>query len=343
MIINKSVPSITECLWKGQECICFSAGGYKALIVPSVGANVVELKNIYKNTSILRTPDNELEFTSFKSRPQVYGIPLLFPPNRIEDGKFKVGEKEYQFPINELARNNYIHGFIKNEEWKISKKEIVSEDEVQIEATFNFTKEHEFYKYFSHEFQCKLCYSLSSEGLKQTTKIINLSKEKMPVGIGFHTAFNIPFNIDSNDVNCKLIASIKERWPQDKRNLSTGDRVDLNEEEKEYLTNGIDLMKKPIESQYRLDNIKLDGGDFRGAIITDKNSNLKVVYEIGEKYKYITIWNDNGDKKYACIEPQSWLVNAPNVNLDDNITGFKTINPMEAWSEDTRIYIDDIK
>lgn len=340
---NKKTASITESLWKGQESIRFSAGGYKALIVPGVGANVVELKNLSKGASILRTPDDDLEFESFKNRPQVYGLPLLFPPNRIEDGKFKVGDREYQFPINEPARNNYIHGFIKNDKWDITKKEIISDDEVQIEATFNFTKEHEFYKYLPHEFQCKLCYNLSGEGLKQTTKITNLSSEKMPVGIGFHTAFNVPFNSDSNDNNCKLILSIKDKWPQDHRNLSTGESVALTESEEHYLDNGVSLMGDPIEAQYMLKKMNIMGREFNGAIITDESKNMRVVYELGDKYKYITIWNDNGDKGYACIEPQSWIINAPNINLDEDITGFKTIAPMETWSEETRIFVEDIK
>jgi len=37
---------IKEETWKGHKSIRFSAGGYEALMIPEVGANVVELKEI---------------------------------------------------------------------------------------------------------------------------------------------------------------------------------------------------------------------------------------------------------------------------------------------------------
>lgn len=329
---------IEEIKWKGHDAVKFGAGGYEALIVPGVGANLIELNNTEKDIKILRTPTEDLDFESFKNRPQVFGLPVLFPPNRIEDGKFTIDGREYQLPINEPARNNYIHGFIKNDEWHIVKKEVVSDDVVEIEAAFDFTKEHEFYKYLPHEFQFKLSYTLSSEGLKQVTSVVNLSDSRMPVGVGYHSAFNVPFKADGNESDYTLVASVEDRWEQDARNLSTGKSFALNDEEAKYLTDGVAVLSHPIESQYALKKINVDGNEFKGAIIVDKATGSRVFYEMGDKYKYLTIWNDNGDKKYVCIEPQSWIVNAPNVDLSPEVSGFRTIDPNEMWSEEVKIY-----
>ncbi|WP_148552400.1 aldose 1-epimerase [Clostridium scatologenes] len=343
LINNKNEhASIKEVLWKNHKAIRFNAGGYEALMVPEVGANIVELKNVFKGVSILRSPNDNLEFEKFKERPQVYGIPLLFPPNRIEDGKFKLGNKVYQFPINEPKNHNYIHGFIKNDKWEITKKEIISEDQVEIEAIFNFNKEHSFYKYLPHEFQFKLLYNLSNKGLKQTTSIINLGSEKMPIGIGYHTAFNVPYNLESKDEDYRVIMSIGKRWVQDERNLPTGEILDLTEAEKKYANEGVMPLGYKIEAHYTLENIELDGSKFHGAIIEDLSKNMRVVYEMGEEYKHIVIWNDMGDKKYVCIEPQTCVINAPNVGLDKDITGFKTLAPKDTWIEKARIYVEDI-
>lgn len=267
----------------------------------------------------------------------------MFPPNRIEDGRFRVNNKFYQFPINEPKNNNYIHGFIKNDIWKITKKSIVNKNEVGIEAEFNFTSNHEFYKYLPHEFQARLNYNLSSKGLKQTTSIFNKSSEELPLGIGFHTAFNIPFHPESSDSNCRLIASIDKRWEQDNRNLPTGKIIDLNEQEREYFNKGIIISENPIESHYILKDMKLNGHKFRGAIIEDRSKGLRVIYEMGSDYKHIVVWNDMGDKHYVCIEPQTWAINAPNIKLDPSITGFKTLGPGKLWSEACRICADRIK
>lgn len=343
MINDKNeVATVQEELWKGYKSIRFSAGGYEALMITDVGANLIELKDSIRGLSLLRTPVNDLEFKVFKAAPQVYGLPVLFPPNRIEDGLFKMDDKVYKFPINEPKLNNYIHGFIKNEKWKITRSEIIQGESVEIEAVFDFNKEHEFYKYFPHEFQFKLVYNLSSNGLKQKASIINLSSEKMPMGIGFHTAFNIPFHPESVEQDYRLIASIDKRWEQDARNLPTGKILDLTIDEKRYVNKGITPLACSLESHYTTKNMEINGEEFHGAIIEDTSKKIRLIYEMGNDYKHIVIWNDKGDKNYVCVEPQTCAINAPNINLDNSITGFKTILPKETWSEECRIYVEDI-
>lgn len=317
--------------------------GYGIITLIIEKSFTVELKESVRGLSLIRSPNKDLKFEDFKGRPQVYGLPVLFPPNRIEDGTFKVEERVYKFPINEIKNNNYIHGFIKNDKWKVARKEIIDEKEVEIEAVFDFNEEHEFYKYFMHKFQFKLVYNLSSEGLKQTTSIINLSNEKMPIAVGFHTASNIPFHPESSPDDYRLIASVDKRWEQDARNLPTGKILDLTNEEKEYVNKGIIPLEHPMEAHYMLKDININGKEFNGAIIEDKSKGLRLVYEMGKEYKHMVIWNDMGDKHYVCVEPQTSAINAPNIRLDKSVTGFKTLLPNKTWSESCKLYVEDIK
>ncbi|KHD37552.1 galactose mutarotase [Clostridium acetobutylicum] len=338
---NKDLWIKEEIIWSEHKCIRFAAGGYEALIIPDVGGNVVELKDTNKGVTILRTPKKDLKFEDFKNRPQVYGLPVLFPPNRIEDGTFKLGDKTYKFPINEAKNNNYIHGFIKNSKWTVHKKEI-DQDKALVEVVFDFTKENEAYKYFSHEFQFKLSYELSSKGLKQTTSVVNLSSEEMPLSVGYHSAFNVPFIEGSEDSNCRVKISIDKFWKQDSRNLPTGESFAPTGEQKEYLENGVAVASHPIESLFSLKDIDVNGKTFRGACIEDASKNTRVVYEMSSEYKYLVIWNDMGDKKYACIEPQTSIINSPNVKLDRNVSGFKTLKPNESWSGVCKLYVENM-
>lgn len=335
--------TVQEELWQGHKAIRFSAGGYEALMITDLGANIIELKDTVRGLSLLRTPVGNLGFEVFNATPQVYGLPVLFPPNRIEDGTFKVDDRVYKFPINEPKLNNYIHGFVKNEKWKIVRGEIVEVETIEIEAVFDFDEEHKLYKYFPHAFQFKLVYNLSKNGLKQTTSIVNLSNVKMPMGIGFHTAFNIPFHPDGVEENYRLIASIDKRWEQNERNLPTGRFLDLTTKEKQYLDKGINPLGESLESHYTLKNMSINREEFHGAIIEDNSKKIKLVYEMGNDYKHIVLWNDKGDKHYVCVEPQTCAINAPNINLEDSITGFKTLRPNEVWSDQCRIYVEDIQ
>lgn len=331
-----------ETLWKTHKALRFAAGGYEALMIPEVGANIIELKDNTRGVNILRTPSQDIDFEIFKAIPQVYGLPLLFPPNRIEDGTFKLKDKVYKFPINEPSRNNHLHGFIKSEKWKVVRKEILN-DEVLIEAEFCFDEKHDFYRYFPHKFTFKLSYSLSKEGLKQTTSVTNFSDEEMPISIGFHTSFNIPFISEGKPEDYRVIASLDKRWEQNERLLPTGKRFELAGYEVDYVKSGIIPLAAPIEKHYSLKHINFNGKDFKGAVIEDAANKIRVIYSMGEQYNHMVVWNDNGDKNYICLEPQTSAINAPNLKLDKSITGFKTIAPKEMWSEVCKIYVEDIK
>jgi len=331
-----------ETLWKEHKALRFAAGGYEALMVPEVGANIIELKDNTRGVDILRTPSKDVDFEEFKTRPQVYGLPVLFPPNRIEDGTFKLKNKVYKFPINEPNRNNYIHGFIKSEKWTVVRKEVLN-DKVLVEAEFCFDEKHDFYKYFPHKFTFKLLYSLSKEGLKQTTSVTNLSDEEMPISIGFHTPFNIPFISEGKPEDYRVIASLDKRWEQNERLLPTEKRFELSGYEVDYVKSGIVPLAAPIEKHYSLKHINFNGKDFKGAVIEDTSNKIRVIYSLGEQYNHMVVWNDNGNKNYICLEPQTSAINAPNLKLDESATGFKTIAPKEVWSEVCKIYVEDIK
>ncbi|MBQ5637653.1 MAG: aldose 1-epimerase, partial [Alistipes sp.] len=100
--------------WNGLQAVEFSKGDYTALLIPSVGANLVRLANTKLGVEILRTPTAE-EVETFKSRPQIFGLPLLFPPNRIENGRYEFEGRTYQYPITIEKEQNYHHGIIKGE------------------------------------------------------------------------------------------------------------------------------------------------------------------------------------------------------------------------------------
>lgn len=76
-----------EGTYNGEQAIWLQAGRYEAVVLPDVGANLIAFRDIEKEYRFLREPALE-EMEAFKERPIVHGIPVLFPPNRYEDGKF---------------------------------------------------------------------------------------------------------------------------------------------------------------------------------------------------------------------------------------------------------------
>ena len=104
----------------GLKGVEFSKGEYTALLIPEMGANLVRLCHTGLGAEILRTPAAD-EIETFRRRPQVFGMPLLFPPNRIADGRYEFDGRTYRFPITIEKEHNYHHGILKSQPFAVSK------------------------------------------------------------------------------------------------------------------------------------------------------------------------------------------------------------------------------
>ena len=83
-----------------MRAVEFSKGDYAALLVPDMGANLVRLADTRRGIEILRAPAGD-EVEEFRRRPHVFGLPILFPPNRIADGQYTFDGRTYRFPITD--------------------------------------------------------------------------------------------------------------------------------------------------------------------------------------------------------------------------------------------------
>ena len=148
----------------------------------------------------------------------------------------------------------------------------------------------------------------------------------MPLGDQIHTAFKMPFHPDSKGEECLMRVSIDQKWELDERILPTGNPVPLNSFEETLRTHGIAPVGQVLDlMHYTSKPIQLGDREFHGAVIEDPSKNLRLVYEVGEDYRHWMIWNMTGDLGFVCPEPQTWVVNAPNVKQPAEVTGFKTL------------------
>lgn len=327
---------IEKISFHGLEAVKMEAGGYEAVLVPSVGANLIRLYNREKDVEILRTPSED-EIEMFKNRPQVFGIPLLFPPNRIEDGTYASGERTYRFPITIPAQNNYHHGIIKSEPFTVTKT-VIGEDFVEVEAAyFSNLVSDDIFRDFPHQFECRMNFVLSANGLEQTVTFVNDSDEDMPVGVGYHTPILVPF--EANDGEYKMWLSVGEEWELNERSLPTGVLLPLDDRLKQLRGAGMNPTGEPVERAMTNRPLILNGEEFNGAIIQNQSTGTAVLYEVDEQFQHWTLWNNGGKAGYVCPEPQTWATNAPNLPLPEDITGFQVIEPGDAWSATTKLYV----
>lgn len=322
--------------WNGLQAVEFAKGDYTALLVPSMGANLVRLANTRLGVEILRTPAAD-EIETFKGRPQVFGLPVLFPPNRIADGRYTFEGRTYQYPITIEKEHNYHHGILKSQPFAVSKA-LENDDEVLIECRYYANAGNDaIYRNFPHAFKCKITFRLSNEGLVQEIMFANRSTERMPVGVGFHTPMRIPF-AGGTDADYVMRVAVGEQVELSARNLPTGRRLPLTEQFAKLREGGLRVTGcDPIEAGFTLREIEVDGKPYRGALVENLRTEVRTFYEVDDKTTYWTIWNNGGHEPYCCPEPQSWTTNAPNL-ADPEAEGFRSIAPGESWRMSFRLY-----
>lgn len=173
---------IEKISFHGIEAVALEAGGYEAILIPSVGANVVKLYHPERGVDILRTPD-AAQMEVFREHPPQFGMPLWF-----------------------------YHGMLNAQPFVVTKT-IMGDDSVEIEAAFYSNRVNDaIYRHFPHEFECRMTFVLSDRGLEQTVTFINDSDTDMPLGVGFHTPIRVPFQQEPGEYRIWLTAA--EQWEE---------------------------------------------------------------------------------------------------------------------------------
>ena len=297
---------------------------WSAVIDISRGANCISLKNERYGVSILREPPENGELDN----PYLYGMPILFPVNRIEGGSFEFEGRKYSFPINEPRTGCHLHGELHRMAFEVTEK---SDSKIISRYKANAGE----YLGFPHAFEITQEYELKEDGFYHTVTVSNLSEQNMPVFIGFHTTFNTLFTDNSLAENIRVFADITEEYERNMEvnYLPTGvkpqfDNVSL------ALANGA---YKPFEdkaSRHYRGNGKMS--------ISDLENRLRVVYDNDEKYGFCLIFN-GGKEEYICLEPQTCLANCQNSPFPRSESGFDWIVPHSSKTYYSKIYVEEIK
>jgi aldose 1-epimerase len=321
--------------YQGEKAIWLKSGHYEAAVLPEIGANLIAFRDTKNDFQFLREPALE-EMNEFKERPFVHGIPVLFPPNRYEDGKFPWNGKVYNFPVNEPSTGNHLHGFLHNAVWTVEHYG-ADETESRVTLALKVSAGHPVYEYFPHSFTIKLRYTLSESGLLQHVSVRNDGKESMPCLLAFHTTINAPFAANSTAADYQFKLTIGERWELNERMLPTGRFQPLQPGEEKMKSGDAWPFFEAMDNHY---TAKPQDGRNRMEL-TDRRNQVTLIYDVGTAYKQWMIWNNFATEGFFCPEPQMNLVNAPNVQLPSEEIGLIALKSGEIWEETSRLYCID--
>ncbi|MEC0371401.1 aldose 1-epimerase [Paenibacillus chibensis] len=317
----------------GEPAIWLKHGQYEAAVLPELGANLILFRDLENGFRYLREPEaNEME--DFKANPGVYGIPVLFPPNRFDGGKFAWEGKVYELPVNETDRGNHLHGYMHKLPWNV---DYIKGDEYEsvVVLSQQVRDGHLYKQYFPFEFTLTLRYTLNAGGLQQQVTVTNEGNENMPNLLAFHTAINAPFVPGSESSDYTFKVTIGERREMTERMLPTGRFQPLSREEEDMKGVGTSPYFASMDNHYTA--VPQNGRNRME--LTDHRTGDVFVYDVGTEYKHWMIWNNEAGGKFFCPEPQINLVNAPNVTGESaEEIGLIGLEPGERWEATSFFY-----
>lgn len=280
-------------------------------LIPEWGSNVIRLLDKQKNLQLLREPAS---LSEYHQQPILYGIPILFPPNRIADGRFVFNKHMYQLNVNEPEKQNHIHGFVHDKPW-----EVVESNHFSVKTRFQSENFPDVEQQFPHRFILDFTNILDHRSLRQIMQVQNLSTKEMPVGLGYHTTFRCSSVLD-------VVAPVAKRWQLNERNLPTGVLQDVSTH---------------ISVQSSLDDVFLVNPLLENVLhICDHESGIKIKYVCDAQFTQWVIYNQDAKSGFICPEPYTWVTNAPNLNLPFTWTGFQTVQPGETKTYVSEIIVD---
>ena len=270
--------------------------------------NLVRLFFKPRNCDIFHWCDDETELLS---HPQYYGVPLLFPPNRTENGRFLFQGRIYQMPVNDSVNHFNVHGFLLNH-----RPETVYHEGNLLRATLCWRPNDPGFAGFPHEFDLSMEYLFEPASVCIAATITNLSKTAMPYGIGFHTAFAAP---RSEEVRIRVPNDRKFWRVHPSRRLPDGTLAEIATEVATVLDGRAKINSCALGSVF--------SASPQGECFEILRRDVHIRYSVDPKFRFFAVWNAEGKRELICLEPMSWLTNAPNLPLSLEQSGVLVLDP----------------
>lgn len=322
----------------GTPVVEMNAGGYTALVAYELGSNVIRLHDDKNKVEFFRfNAENSADV--IRQSAEVWGLPSLYLPNRFADGVLKTSDAVYQLPVNEKAPyNNHIHGFLQKRVHTLVEHSADGNCAV-VKTKYRYDENDEFFEYFPVRFLAEFTFTLSECGLEQKVKFTNLSDKMMPMSFATHTTINSPFVEGGREEDIRLFVPVQKRCLLNERCLPDGEPVALDGTDFEYIEDGRQPVLQNVDNEmYATGSQKLNGQDFHGVIAEDTESGIKIAYEVSDEYKFWIIWNDKGFNGYFCPEPMTAMIDAPNLDMPDGVTGYTEVKPQQSYEVYQRFF-----
>lgn len=278
----------------GSNLFAFSVGGEDVLVRP-------------QQLSILKQ-------SSARS-----GYPILFPPNRVKEGKFTFEGKSYQLPINKAP--DHSHGELRNRPWHLVELGADEERGAFAVTEFRFREHADLLEFYGHAYRFRFTYRVYEGQLILDGEIHNEGEMDAPLFLGFHPYFTVKTGHEKETY--VKVPAVKE-WPVDDKGFPVGPAA-------------VTPVVRELEKGLRFDDfprvdhnlVTLIPGS-RDCQIIDRKAGRTIQYEFGSEFPFMIIFKPSWTTGVS-LEPYTCITDAYNQPYEPEETGVRAIKPDEPF------------
>ena len=301
-------------------------------ILPSVGNIAFEFT--VNGQNILRWPYASID--AFKAKPGLSGIPFMGPwANRLDEQAFYANGRRYAFDmeLGNVRGAIPIHGFLTtNDQWQVTD---VGADNGSAWAvsTLEFYRQPMWMKQFPFAHTIRMTYRLTNGVLEVRTRIENLSREPMPVSIGFHPYFQLT---DSIREEWTLSVGARTHWLLAPNKIPTGETEPIGA----FFPDASRVALKDFNLDHVFGDLVRDGDGRAVVSLRGRTQQLDVV--MGPNYRAAVLYSPSpvsgrgraaADRGFVCVEPMAAITNAMNLAHRGTYKDLQSIAPGGTWEE----------
>lgn len=284
---------------------------FYAVVEETEGANVLSFVEKSKDLHFLR--EEAIPHPSrLRDNPYLYGMPILFPVNRIAGGSYVCGGVTYRLAVNEPKTGCHLHGLLHQTPFEVVER---GADFVTCRYVGNLpTCVPEI------PMELTVTVRLTENGLSQTVMVVNRSDlHPLPLMLGFHTTFSLPFGKGGAD-RFSMRAEVGDFIERDMTNYLPTGKIVPRDGFADALNKGTLC---PAHEGFSRHYLAANDGVME---FCDRAAGVILRYDNSPNYTHRLFFRAEG-ADYVVAEPNSCMADAANSPLPRAITGFRTLPP----------------
>jgi len=161
-----------------------------------ISSNEVSAVISTEGAALIGLSVSKLDLIEPNTRDGLYAGKILAPwPNRIKDGKYSFNKKDYQLPVNEVSKNNSLHGLVANCQW-----EVILQDQSKV-ILQHLLNQPDIYP---GKLQLQVSYEIIEQGVEISVLSENVGDISAPYGVSIHTYLVAGALVKNNELLLQL-------------------------------------------------------------------------------------------------------------------------------------------